>query len=257
MNVLITGGASNIAYQVALKLSMDNKVYLTVHTLSQLNKLKQSISKDNIECFKLDINDEADYEQLNNLDIDLFIANASIGCGGSVLAMDIDVLRRNYETNIFANFKLIKYVYKKMDSKGGKIFIMSSLASMLPITMLDAYVSSKAAISMITLCLQKELKCINSQVKISLIEPGAFYTGFNQVMIDNKENNLDKDTIMYSYYDKFDKRQKRLFKLIESKNVDKIVNKIVKQAYKKKPKSKIRAPFLQLVFTKLYIFLFR
>ena len=76
-------------------------------------------------------------------------------------------------------------------------------------------------------------------------------------MIDNKENNLDKDTIMYSYYDKFDKRQKRLFKLIESKNTDKIVNKIVKQSYKKKPKSKIRAPFLQVVVTKLYIFLFR
>lgn len=250
LNVLITGGASNIALNVALKLARNNLVYLTVHTNSQVKNLKEKIKNGNIIIFKLDIRNSLDYLKINNIHIDLFIANAAICYGGSVLAISNNVLKDNFETNVFANFALIKYVYSKMAN--GKIFIMSSLVSMLPIVMMDCYVSSKAAISMLTLCLQKELKIISSKVKITLIEPGAFYTGFNQVMIDNKEIYLNKDSKFYQYYNVFDKRQRKIFKLIECRNINKISNKIVKQAYKRKPKSKIRAPFLQIFLVKVY-----
>ena len=257
MNVLITGALSNIAYEVGLKLSFNNKVYLTVHKEEQIKTLKEKNLNANIEVFKLDITNKEDYKKIDDLDIDLFIASASIGIGGSVLDMDMNYFKKNYEVNVFSNFELIKYVFNKMHKKGGKIFIMSSLASMMPLVMLEGYTSTKAAISIIATTLKKELKIINSKVKISLIEPGAYYTGFNQVMIDNKENALNKQGIFYKYRNVFTKRQRRIFNLIERKNKSTIVNKIVKQSNKKNPKFKIRAPITQVIFIKLYLIIFR
>lgn len=257
MNVLITGALSNIAYEVGLKLSYNNKVYLTVHKEEQLETLRNKNLNANIEIFKLDITNKEDYQKIDDLDIDLFIASAAIGIGGSILDMDMKYFKENYEVNIFSNFELIKYVFYKMHKKGGKIFIMSSLAGMLPLIMLEGYTSTKAAISIITTTIRKELKMIRSKVQISLIEPGAYYTGFNQVMIDNKENTLNKDGIFYKYRNSFTRKQNKLFRLIERKNINTIVNKIVKQAHKKKSKFKIRAPISQVVIVKLYFIMFR
>lgn len=257
MNVLITGALSNIAYEVGLKLSVYNKVYLTVHKSEHLKTLKAKNLNSNIEIFKLDITNKDDYKKLDDLDVDLFIASAAIGIGGSVLDMDMKYFKENYEVNIFSNFELIKYIFYKMNEKGGKIFVMSSLASMMPIIMLEGYTSTKAAISLITTTLRKELKIINSKVKISLIEAGAYYTGFNQVMIDNKENTLNKEGIFYKYRNIFSEKQRKMFKLMERKNLDTIVNKIAKQAEKKNPKFRIRAPISQVIFLKIYLILFR
>lgn len=258
MNVLITGAFSNIAFEVGMNLAVYHHVYLAVHTNAQLDKIKDRINNDNISVLKIDITNKVDYKAIDNLDIDLFIANAAIGIGGSILAMDMDDIRYNYEVNVFSNFELIKYVYNIMNKKnGGRIFIMSSLASMLPIEMLGSYTSTKASISMLATTIHKELKFIKSKVKISLIEPGAYHTGFNQVMIDNKEKYLLKDNSFYHLRKKFTKRQRFIFNLIERKKNKTIVNKIVKEANKKKSKFKIRAPLLQVFFTKIYLLLFR
>lgn len=258
MNILITGGRSNIAYNVALILSKRHKIYLTTHTDKQCEMLKKRLNK-NIVCFKLDITNEKDRNKVNNLDIDCLINNAGIGIGGSIVDMDIDNLRKNFEVNFFSSFELLKIVYHKFlnEKKNGKIFVMSSLSSITPIIMLGSYCSSKAAISMLTTTLHQELKIINSNVSISLIEPGAYYTGFNQVMIQNKEKYLDKNSIFYKERETFTKYQNLMFKLIEKKKLDSIVNKIVKEVESEKPKFRIRAPFSQVLIAKLYMLFFR
>lgn len=258
MNIVITGACSNIAYKVAQKLSDYNKVYLTVHTEAQLLNLKEKINNPNIEIYKLDITNKEDYKILDDIDIDVFIAHAAVGIGGSVLALETDFLRYNYEVNVFSNIELIKYVYQKMEKKNsGKIFVMSSLLSMMPIVMLESYTSSKAALSNIVISIKKELKITKSNIKISLIEPGAYKTGFNQVMIDNKDNYLNVDTIFYKNREIFTEKQRKIFKLLERKNIDGIVNKIVKEVDRKNPKFKIRTPFLQVFLIKIYLLMFR
>lgn len=257
MKILITGAASNIAFAVATKLSKNNFVYLTTHTEKQCNLVREKLKNNkNIKVFKLDIN--KDLNKINELEIDCLISHAGIGIGGTILGMDIKYLKENFQTNFFANFKLIQKVYYKMEKQGhGKIFVMSSLASILPIPMLGNYCSTKAAISMLTTILHKELKIIKSNIKISLIEPGAYYTGFNQVMIENKEKYLNEKSIFYKEKDNFDKIQKNIFKLMEVKNINSLVNKIEKEVNSNNPKFHIRKPFIQVLTSKLYLLLFR
>lgn len=76
-------------------------------------------------------------------------------------------------------------------------------------------------------------------------------------MIDNKENTLNKEGIFYKYRNIFSEKQRKMFKLMERKNLDTIVNKIAKQAEKKNPKFRIRAPISQVIFLKIYLILFR
>ena len=68
---------------------------------------------------------------------------------------------------------------------------------MLPLPYLSCYTSSKAALSILCFTLKKELKQINSNISMSLIEPGAYQTGFNDVMINNKEKYLEENSEFY------------------------------------------------------------
>ena len=253
MNVLVTGAASNIGFDIAIYYSLKHKVYLTVHKDSEIESVRNKIgSNSNIECFKLDITDINDYCKLDNLDIDIMINNAGVYFGCSVIDIPIDTLKYSYEVNVFSNIRLIKYVYSKM-IQGGKIFVISSLASMIPLELLGGYVSSKASLSMLTMCMSKELQNSNSKCEVILVEPGAYHTGFNQVMIDNKELFMNKD----EYYYKVDKMQRLIFRLIESKNIRVITKKIYKESLKKKSKKKIKVPVLGGILIKIYLLLKR
>ena len=153
MNILITGATSNIGYLLAKELSKKNHtVYLSTHTKEQLNALEKKISDDQlkVKCFKMDITSKEDRRLIQKIEIDVLINHAGIGNGGSILEMDIKTLEKNYETNIFGSFSLIQEFYKlkSREHKKAKIFVTSSIASMLPIPYLGCYTSSKAAISM-------------------------------------------------------------------------------------------------------------
>lgn len=91
---------------------------------------------------------------------------------------------------------------------------------MIPLFLIGSYTSTKASISMLTMSLHQELKLIKSNISISLIEPGAYHTGFNQIMIDNKEKYLNKSSIFFKKREIFNKYQRLLFKLIEKKKLD-------------------------------------
>ncbi len=262
MKILITGGRGGIAYLTASKLSkLGHKIYLCTHTSKQLETLKKKIKKEqlNIVPYKLDITNKDDLQLLDKLDYDIVWAHAGIGNGGTLLAMEVDVLRENYETNIFGTMEVVRKAYLnfKQQKKKGKIFVTSSLAGMLPLPYLSCYTSSKAALSMLCFTLKKELKESGTNITISLIEPGAYKTGFNEVMIENKEKFLKTKNIFYNDRKKITQSQKKLFNLIENKNIDKLVNKIIKEMTKENPKFKIRSPFIQALFTKLYYLFYR
>lgn len=262
MRILITGGRGGMAYLTASKLSKSGHiVYLCTHTNEQLKSLKKKIGNEdsNILPYKLDITNKQDLELLDQLDYDIVWAHAGIGNGGTLLVMDVDVLRDNYKTNVFGTMEVIKKAYLnfKQKNKKGKIFVTSSLAGMIPFAYLSCYTSSKAALSMLCFTLKKELKDSDTNITISLIEPGAYKTGFNEVMIDNKEKFLDEKDIFYYNRKKITKSQKNIFDIIEKKNTEKLVNKIIKEMLKDRPKFKIRKPFLQVFFTKLYLLFLR
>lgn len=259
MKILITGASSGLGYDLAKSLSLrGHSVYVTTHTEKEVLSVKKKIhdEKLNMLCFKLDITSNNDIEMLKSLSIDVLVANAAIGNGGSIFEMDTDILKDTYEVNLFSTVKLVKIFYQsnKYTKNRLKIFIISSLVGNIPIPYIGAYSSSKSALSHLTHVMRKELIYLNNNISISLVEPSAYKTGFNQVMIDNKINNTYKDSKIYKNVESINRLQRNLFTLIESNKYNKINSKIIKQIEKENPKFLIRTSILHSILVKTYLF---
>ena len=257
MKILITGGTSGIGYSLSKKLIKNGHfVYLCVHHENQITPLIAKLKDQKvynskaIEILKLDITNKNDIEKIKNLEIDCLVNQAGIGLGGSLLNMEVKEIEKNFKTNFFGTLNLTKTYIQTRKNKQGKVLITSSLAGIMPIPFLGAYCATKSALTTMALCLKKELKKTNLNIKIKLIQPGAYKTGFNDYMIENKDK-LDF-TIFDKEKEKIIKNQKNLFKLIEKKNLNTITNKMYKAIISNNNKLIYRAPLMQVLFTKLY-----
>ena len=251
MKILITGASSGIGFDVGVKLA--NKgyhVYLTTENDKQLEVLKDKIKGiDNIDIFKLNITVKNDIKKLKKLDIDVFISNAAIGQGGSIIDIEMEKIKECYDVNVISNINVLKIVINNMIKKNsGKIIIMSSMISNISLPFLGIYASTKASLSMLGKCLRKELKIINDNIKVSVIEPGIYKTGFNRVMIEN-----GKTSKYYMFYRSIEEMNKAILDFIGENNLDSITNKIVRAVEDKNPKCIYRAPLLENILIKLYI----
>lgn len=259
MKVLITGATSGIGYRLAVELAKRNHtVYLTTHTVKQCYEVKEKLKVDMVDAlvFKMDITNGEDIELIEKLDFDVLVNHAGVGVGGTLLYMDIDKLKENYEVNIFASFRLLQKAFLKMEKNKikGKIFVTGSLAGYLPIPFLGCYTSSKAAIGMLSRTIKKELEYLKSDIHISLIEPGAYDTGFNKLMVENKTLYMPKGNKVYKNIEEINKLQKNMFTLIEKDNYDDLIKKVIVEMEKEKPAFLIRRPIGQSFFTKIYRF---
>lgn len=254
--ILVTGARSGIINQVIDKIIDRYNIFLSVENNKQLEMVKKKYKNHtNVTCLKLDVTNKKDREIIENLDIDIFISNAAIGEGGSILEIPFNKVRKNYEVNVFSNFELVQLILKQMILKNkGKVIIMSSLASIIPINFLGSYCSTKASISMLATTLKNELKLINNHIKIKLIEPGLYHTGFNQVMLENKYKWMDINSYFKNQIKNIRKKENIIFNLLEKRNLSSIVNKIIKAIDSDNNKFKYSAPFYQYLFAKLYAF---
>ena len=258
--ILYTGARSGIASKVIEKFLNSDKylIYLTVETNAQLKEVAKIYQNyENIKYFKLDLTNDKDLDTIKKLDVDILVSNAAVGYGGSIAEIDIDKIRENYEVNVFQNFKLVQIVLEKMIKKNkGRIIMMSSLASILPIPFLGSYSSTKASINKLTETLKLELKYINSNIDIVLIEPGLYHTGFNQVMLENKYDDM-KDSYFKEELEFIRKSEEIFFNLLEHENYKSVVNVIYKAITSNNPKFIYKAPFFQGLFSKLYQIFFQ
>lgn len=252
--ILITGARSGIAHHVIKKLlSKDYHIYASVHTEEELKCMQKKYQENiHVTCLKIDITNPKDYEQLENVDIDIFIANAAIGMGGSLLNMNMDRVRENYEVNIFSNLTLLQHILRKMEKrKCGKIIMMTSLAGILPVPFLGSYCSTKASLIKWMECLKLELLESKIPIQVSIIEPGLYHTGFNEVMFENKYPEIESDHYFEDILD-FLHKQDALLLMLAKKNIDKIADKIYKAIESENPKFIYRAPFSQVISAKVY-----
>lgn len=255
MNILITGAASGIGLEIVKKINRNNHIYLTVHNRKEILRVKR-ILKDynNVEIFKLDVTNKEDRKILDTLDIDIFISNAAVGEGGSIIDIDFDRVRYNHEVNVFSNFEIIQIILKKMLKKdSGKIIIVSSILSQFIFPFLGSYASSKASISSLGLTLRKEVKLLTDNIHISVVEPGCYHTGFNQVMLRNKYDYMDENSLFYKSREKIYIKEGLFFKIFERKSLRTVSNKIIDIIYNTNPKALYRVPLDQGLFTKIYM----
>lgn len=256
--ILVTGARSGIINKVIDKIINDYFIYLTVHTDKELEIVKQKYKDNkNIKCFKLDITNNKDINKIKKLDIDILISNAAIAESGSVAEVKIDKMRENFETNVFSNFKVVQIILKNMIKKGkGKIIMMGSLAGKIPIPFAGTYSATKASIIKLTEALNLELKLLKEKINTVLILPGLYDTGFNKLMFDKKYEFMDIETYFKNQIDLIKKSENIVLKLFEKKNLDSIVNKIVKAIEKENPKFIYSAPISQNIFAKIVSFFY-
>lgn len=256
MRVLITGASSGIGYEVGkLLANRGHLVYMTCRTEKEVSYLQEKLRVEGISaiCFKLDLL-SSDIDLVDSLDIDCLFNHAGIGVGGSVLLLDEDALRDVYEVNFFRSFLLLKKVYQHMVEKHihGKIFVTSSLLSLFPLPFLGVYGSSKAAISYLVKTLTWESRVLGNHISFCLVEPGAYATGFNQLMMDTSFRYEEVSSFTISIY----QMQRKLFSLLESKNISYLAQRIVREMEQKKAKKILRVPKIQGLLLKIYFLFF-
>lgn len=196
--ILITGAGSGFGEGTAIGLAqLGHKVIAGVQISPQVTALRRKAEQlglqENLRVEKLDILDKYDVKNALKWDIDILFSNAGYGESGPVFEIPVELVRANYETNVFAPLELAQQFITKWinASKPGKIVFTSSMGGLFTPAGYGIYVSTKHALEAVAEALSDELKPYN--IKIQTINPGAYLTGYNETMADNAFRWLDDE----------------------------------------------------------------
>ncbi|HET6244543.1 MAG: SDR family oxidoreductase [Bacteroidetes bacterium] len=248
-NILITGAGSGIGRETAIALAKKgHRVIATTHKLSQAHELKDWCEKNNIslEAFQLDVTIPKDREKILTYDLDVLINNAGMGESGSLAEIPVDKIRNNFEVNVFSPIALSQLCLKHMMKKDkGSILFIGSLAGRVAMPFLGSYSMTKFALAGGIDSFRQEMRKITKNVHVSIIEPGAYHTGFNQKNVAKKFEWMNEQSYFYKISEKIKREEQLAFKILEHKSLQSIVKKIVKASEAKNPAFRYSAPFWQ------------
>ena len=244
--VLITGSGSGIGRDTVRALSdRGHTIYATTHTEAQAQWWK-SVGGAGIEAFKLDIINDVDRARAGEIPIDVLVNNAAVGESGSLAEVPLERVRATFDTNLFATLALTQIVLKGMIARGsGSVIFISSLAGRLPAPFLMPYAMTKFALSAAADALRQEMDQLDRGVRVAVIEPGAFHTGFNQKMIAKKYEWMREGSFFRDQIPALKLREERLFAFLELRTTRSIVTRIVKAVEAEKPRLRYVAPWWQ------------
>jgi len=177
--IIVTGCSSGIGAYAARALKADGwRVFATARKTEDLAALE----RDGVEALILDYTKQDTIDQLVKTvttrtggKIDALFNNGAYGQPGAVEDLTTDVLRVQFETNLFGWHELTRQVIPFMRTQGrGRIVNCSSILGLLPYRYRGAYTASKYALEGLTLTLRMELA--GSGIEVSLIEPGPIAT---------------------------------------------------------------------------------
>lgn len=194
--ILITGCSSGIGLCVAEGLKQRGyRVFATARKPGDVEMLKMR----GLESFQLDLADSASIYAavdavLNETQGELFALfnNGAYGQPGAVEDLHRDVLRDQFETNLFGSHELTNLIIPVMRQQGyGRIIQNSSLLGLVAIPYRGAYNASKFAMEGLTDTLRLELR--NSGIHVSLIEPGPIESHFRANSYAMFKKNIDRE----------------------------------------------------------------
>ena len=247
--ILITGAGTGIGRDAALALAArGHRVLATTLTQAQAEALLANAQATGLalEAFKLDVTLPEDRERARDLPIDVLISNAGVGESGSLAEVEVDRIRRTFEVNVFGALELVQIVLAGMIArKRGTILLVSSIAGRVPVPFLMPYGMSKFALSAAGAGLRAELDELNCGVHVSLIEPGAIHTGFNQAMLARKYAWMGEQSYFSSVLPRLQAREQRSFRWLEATSTRGIVACIVKASESRRPRLRYVSPAWQ------------
>ena len=158
-----------------------------------------------ISCVNLDLNDsQSIIEAISyandyfNGKIDVLFNNAAYGQPGAVEDLKRSVLREQFETNVFGTQELTNLVIAMMRKQGqGRIIYNSSVLGIISLPYRGAYNASKYAIEGLADTLRLEL--FNTNIHISLIEPGPITSQFRANAFSKFQQHIDKKSSAHQH----------------------------------------------------------
>lgn len=199
-SILITGCSTGIGHATALLLKEKGyNVFATARKEEDVLKLKEL----GLNAYLLDV---TKYETIHHTielilentggTLDVVFNNAGYGQGGMVEDIRTEVLKEQFETNVFGLHELTRTVLPIMRKQGyGKIIQHSSVLGLVSLKLRGAYNASKYAIEGLTDTLRLELE--GSNIFVSLLNTGPIKSDFRKNALKMFKKNIDVENSFY------------------------------------------------------------
>jgi NAD(P)-dependent dehydrogenase (short-subunit alcohol dehydrogenase family) len=184
--IIVTGASSGIGEAAARRLVRGGAtVVISARRQDRLEALARDLDPSGARVLAVagDITLDADRRRLVDTTIarfgriDALVNNAGYGTRGPVEIVPVDLIRKNFETNVFSLIALTQLVVPAMRERGsGCIVNIGSVAGRIARPLSSVYDSTKHALEALTDGLRGELRPFG--VRVTLIRPGFIITEF-------------------------------------------------------------------------------
>ena len=193
-SILITGCSSGIGLCAAEGLRQRGyRVFATARSTTDVMRL----SEQGLESLQLDLADSRSiHDAVNEIlkrsggRLDALFNNGAYGQAGAVEDLRREVMRAQFETNLFGTMELTNRIIPVMRKQGsGRIIMNSSVLGLVTLPYRGAYSASKFALEALTDTLRLELA--DSGITVSLIEPGPIKSRFRANSLEVFKRTID------------------------------------------------------------------
>ena len=184
--VLITGCSTGIGRATAERLARrGHTVYATARRLDSLAGLEA----EGCRLLELDVTEEESMQRAVSAvegSLDVLVNNAGYSQNGALETLDMDDVRRQFETNVFGLLRMCQIVLPRMrEQRAGCIVNIGSMGGRLTFPGGGIYHATKYAVEAISDALRFEVKGFG--VDVVLIEPGLIKTNFAETSVGTIE----------------------------------------------------------------------
>lgn len=246
--IFITGCSSGIGFDAAFALKKrGHRVIASCRKQADVDHLLQL----GLEALIMDVNDSSSIKNsfaqllaMTDNHLDVLINNAGYGQAGALEDIRREVLRQQFETNVFGLLELTNEAIPVMRQQGhGRIINISSILGVISMPFRGAYNASKYAVEGLSDTLRLELH--SSDIHVVTIEPGPIESRFRDNVVDKSLLQVDMEK---SYFTKQYQAMLTTYKAMKSnsmftKKPDAVIKKLIHAIEAKKPKAKYPVTF--------------
>ena len=194
--ILITGCSSGIGQTAAI--GLNERGYRVIASARKPDDVEELRSK-GLQAIELDLADSASIKKavaqvikLTDGRLDAVFNNGAYGQPGAVEDLSREVLRQQFETNLFGTHELTNLIIPLMRHQGhGRILYNSSVLGFVAMTYRGAYNASKFALEGLADTLRLELHGTN--IHVVLIEPGPILSNFRENAFHKFQQNINRE----------------------------------------------------------------
>ena len=255
-NIFITGCSTGIGYTTALELK--SRGYQVIASARNQDDVER-LTNEGFSTIQLDLADSESIRQavkqlieITDGKIDALFNNGAFGQPGAVEDLSREVLRYQFETNLFGTQELTNMIIPLMRKQGyGRILYNSSVLGFVAMTYRGAYNASKFALEGLADTLRLELH--GSNIHIVIIEPGPILSDFRKNAFALYKKNIDaKNSVHKQTYQKMEERLQKEGAVVPfTLPAVAVSEKVIKALESKKPKMRYYVTFPTYLFAYL------